>query len=115
MLRYGKLMDQKLGPIPLSERCGDSERSLQAPFQSRPDGGSPDRCRPGYRARTGSDIRAYSGIAEKLDYVILGSARYTIKGQTIQDTVSTESLNQLVASAGYTPEKIQSMLACLKP
>lgn len=115
ILRHGKLVDQKLGPIPVSARCGASELSLQAPFQSRPDGGAADRCRSGYTARTGSDIRAYSGIGEKLDYVILGSARYTIKGQTIQDAVSTESLNQLVASGGYTQEKIQAMLACLKP
>lgn len=114
MLRYGKLMDQKLGPIPLSERCGASERSLQAPFQSRPDGGASDLCRSGHMARTGSDIRAYSGIGAKLDYVILGAAQYKIEGRTIHEAVSTESLNRLVASAGYTEEKIHSMLACLK-
>ena len=60
LLRRGQIGPaQRIGPIPLAERCAGEELQLKPPFVSRP---KEDRCRPGYRPKGPADIRAYSGI-----------------------------------------------------
>ncbi|WP_148051138.1 hypothetical protein [Pseudomonas fluorescens] len=114
LIRTGKVSKQKPGPISVADRCGPEERSLRPPFQSRPDVNN-DRCRPDYTVKKQTDIRAYSGVARELDYVILGRAKFPMeaKKRIIKETVSVESIKDKVDSAGYTQEKINKMLACL--
>lgn len=111
LLRTGTVTRQKPGPIPRDQRCGPGELGLKPPFVSRPDGGVTDRCRPGHMPTTSSDVRAYQGIDAVLDYVILGQAALPRKGMAMQEEVSLQSM--AAAAAGYTPERIQQMLACL--
>jgi len=111
MLRYGEVSHQKPGPIPLAGRCGPEELALKAPFQSRPDGGKGDACRTSHKPSSPSDIRAYTGIDDKLDFVVLGKAQLERKGWTILSEVSSEALS--AAAVQYTQERIEQMLACL--
>lgn len=111
MLRYGEVSQQKPGPIPVAGRCGPEELALRPPFQSRPDGGKGDACRTGHKPSSLSDIRAYTGIDDRLDFVVLGKAQLERKGLTIQSEVSREALS--AAAAQYTQERIEQMLACL--
>ncbi len=113
MLRAGKVSPQKPGPIPVEQRCMAAEKLLGAPFLSRPDKEN-DTCRSGYTAKSISDIRAYQGIEQTLDFAILGNARFPIKsGTAIQVEVSASSIEKLVTEAGYTDKQIADMLACL--
>ena len=113
LLRDGAVSVQKTGPIAVSQRCTAAETSLRPPFQSRPDGGSADRCRPGRTATTASDVRAYIGIDQPLDFVVLGKAALPRKGAVMQAEVSSGSMAAAAADAGYSAEKLQQMLACL--
>lgn len=113
LLRRGAVARQSVGPIPLDKRCQAGETGLTAPFQSRPDGGPADRCRAGYTVKTGSDVRAYSGIHQPIDFVILGAAAFERKGNTIQSEVTTDAIQQLAVTAGYTDDKIKQMISCL--
>ncbi|MBC8785610.1 hypothetical protein A7D21_28240 [Pseudomonas sp. AP19] len=112
LLRTGAIAPQKSGPISLEDRCKSGERDLLPPFQSRPDL-KDDKCRAGYTAKSPSDIRAYTGIVEQLDYVILGTAQFPTLGRVIQETVTVDSIKTRADTAGYTQEKINKMLACL--
>ncbi|MBP2082955.1 MULTISPECIES: hypothetical protein [Pseudomonas] len=112
LLRTGVISEQKSGPIALEDRCGAGELGLRPPFQSRPDRPS-DKCRPGYTAKSPSDIRAYTGIIEELDFVVLGDAKFQMDGRIITEAVSAESIKSTADKAGYTKEAIDKMLACL--
>jgi hypothetical protein len=113
LLRRGAVTSQSVGPIAVEKRCQDGESGLLPPFQSRPDGGTADRCRTGYTARTASDVRAYGGIDQSIDFVVLGAAAFERKGSTIQSEVTTDSVQRLAVEAGYTDEKIKQMISCL--
>lgn len=113
LLRQGSIQPQKVGPIPAGQRCQVSEINLLPPFQSKPDGGKKDLCRNGYVAKSDSDIRAYNGIADFLDFVILGSAEFPRTGNLIKTTVTADSINALAEQSGYTAEKIDHMISCL--
>lgn len=112
LLRTRSIAQQKSGPIVVGDRCGTGELSLQPPFQARPDLRN-DNCKADYKAKSQSDIRAYSGIGKVLDFVILGKAAFQRKDTVIQTTVTGESIKSTADQAGYTPEKISRMLACL--
>ncbi|POF42328.1 hypothetical protein B0D71_12940 [Pseudomonas laurylsulfativorans] len=112
LLRTGAIAEQKTGPIAKKDRCGPGELSLRPPFQSRPDLVD-DRCQPGYTAKSQSDIRAYTGIVNKLDFVILGQANFPTIGRVIQEEVSVTSIKDKADKSGYTKDKIDKMLACL--
>ncbi len=112
LLRTGAIATQKSGPISLENRCKSGESELLPPFQSRPDR-TQDKCRAGYTAKSQSDIRAYTGIEEQLDYVVLGNARFPTLGRVIQEAVTVDSIKAKADEAGYTHENINKMLACL--
>ena len=113
LLRQGAVSRQSVGPIPVEKRCQAGETGLLAPFQSRPDGGPADRCRAGYTAKTVSDVRAYAGIDQSIDFVILGTAAFERKGNMIQSEVTTDTIQRLAVTAGYMDEKIKQMISCL--
>lgn len=110
LLRYGKVSPQKPGPIPVAKRCGPEELNLKAPFVSKPDIKT-DRCRQGHVASSGSDIRAYTGINQMLDFLILGKDLLAKKGGVIQSQVTQEALQ--AAASPYSAQRIQQMLSCL--
>lgn len=110
LLRYGKVSPQKPGPIPVAKRCSPEELNLKAPFVSKPDIKT-DRCRQGHVASSGSDIRAYTGINQMLDFVILGKDLLAKKGGVIQSQVTQEALQ--AAASVYSEQRIQQMLSCL--
>lgn len=115
LLRYGELLAQKPGPIPLAMRCNKDERELKAPFLSRPDAPD-DVCNSGHKPQSKSDIRAYSGMSEhqSVDTIILGNAKYELQGgQLIGSEVTPEALKQM-AQAKYTDAQIKQMAACLQ-
>ena len=114
LLRTGSVTPQAPGPIPLAQRCGPGELALQPPFQSRPDL-SDDRCRPGRQPRGAADVRAYVGIEDALDFVVLGTATLTRGSSVIPTEVKIDGLADAAKAAGYTPDRIQQMLACLGP
>ena len=113
MLRYGSIGFQKVGPILPANRCGPEELGLRPPFVSKPDGGSGDLCRPGYRPKTVTDIRAYAGMDQDVDFVILGKAFFPRKGLTVQSEVTVAAINAVVEHAGYSPDAIAKMRNCL--
>ncbi len=113
LLRSGVVRHQKPGPIPVEQRCTVTENALGAPFQARPDKKN-DSCRIGYSAGSNSDVRAYQGIDQTLDFAILGNASFPVKGKNaLQVDVSALSIQKLVTDAGYTEKQIADMLACL--
>ncbi|MEJ8851817.1 hypothetical protein [Variovorax rhizosphaerae] len=114
LLRYGSLQTpQKIGPISIANRCGDAEKSLKAPYESRPDKGKGDLCnRPG--ARLGpADVRAYTGIDAGVTMVLLGKARLPMKSIVSQVPVTVDALRKAATDAGYTDESMQRTAACL--
>jgi hypothetical protein len=111
LLRTGSVNPQRPGPINIDKRCGPEERSLQEPFQSRPDGGLKDACKAGRSPSTSSDIRAYSGITDSLSYVVLGQASLPRKKSVIQTEITTAALVE--AAKAYSSDEIQRMLSCL--
>ncbi len=113
LLRSGALSTQKPGPIPADKRCLPGEVGLLPPFESRPDDGVRDRCKPGYKARSRADIRAYSGIGFPLDFVIPGAASFDRKGNTIQMEVTPETISAVASKAGYGADKLEHMRSCL--
>ena len=113
LLRYGEIREQKTGPISVADRCKAVELNLKPPFVSRPDGGLSDRCKKGYIAKTISDIRAYSGIDDQLDFLVLGKAIFEIKDYVIQSEVNQNSIKNRAIESGYSTEKIQQMISCL--
>ncbi|MFL9869523.1 hypothetical protein PQR67_35585 [Paraburkholderia fungorum] len=115
LLRYGSVIPQKPGPIRQDKRCRGEETAMRPPFVSKPDGGSNDRCAAGRRPVSDSDIRAYSGITESIDFLVLGNAafRFNPNDRIIRTEVTADSINQIAAKAGYTAEKISQMVACL--
>ena len=115
LLRYGAVTPQKPGPIPRDKRCGVEEANLKPPFASKPDDGRNDICTPSHPPTSSADIRADAGMDGTVDFVVLGKAAFKLSGQTIRTEVTRDSINQLAAQAGYTPEKISQMVACLKP
>lgn len=110
-LLRGGVTPQKPGPIPLAMRCNEGERALKAPFKSSPDAKG-DLCRPGYKPISKSDVRAYLGIDQPLDFVVLGKT-HMLKpdSRLIQQEVTAQALSD--ASVEYTEEKILKMLSCL--
>jgi hypothetical protein len=113
LLRRGAVSRQTVGPIPAHKRWQAGELGLKEPFLSRPDGGDADRCRTGYTAKTPSDVRAYRGVAQAINFVILGTAAFGREGNAIQSEVTADSIQQLKVSAGYTNENIKQMVSCL--
>jgi hypothetical protein len=114
MLRNGRIgPSQPLGPIPVGDRCGPAEASLRPPFVSRPDGGNTDRCRAGHTPTTAADVRAYSGIDSGVISIILPAARPAMRGRTVTAEVTPALLHDLARAAGYTPEKLAGMAACV--
>ena len=93
-----------------AQRCGAEKSSLKAPFQFRPDAKN-DTCKQGRAATSSSDIRAYIGIGDMLDFVILGKDFLTRKGAVIQSEVTPEALN--AAASLYSEQRIRHMLSCL--
>jgi hypothetical protein len=113
LLRQGSIQPQKIGPIPVAQRCQASETELLPPFQSNPDA-KKDQCRTGYLVKSNTDIRAYNGIAQSLDFVVLGSAEFQRTGRTIKTEVTIDSIKALTEQSGYTSEKIDRMISCLR-
>ena len=104
---------QPLGPLGVAQRCGPAETGLKPPFVSRPDGGQADRCRAGYRAKTSADIRAYTGIEKGVTSIILPLVRPPMTGLTVKVEITPALLQDLALKAGYTPEKLAGMAACV--
>ena len=103
---------QPIGPISVGARCSDVEQ-LKPPFVSRPDGGKPDRCRPGYTPKTSADIRAYQGIDRDVDSVILVNVKPRMIGHLASIELSPASLEAVAAAAGYDVPKLTSFANCL--
>lgn len=114
LLRTGTVTRQRPGPIPLAARCGAEELALAPPFQSRPDLRG-DGCRPGAVARSAADVRAYVGIDDRLDFVVLGQARLPRQGSVVQTEVTPAGLAAAAVAAGYDDARIDGMRACLGP
>ena len=113
-LRNGQIGPlQPIGPISVADRCGPAETGLRAPFLSRPDGGDADRCRAGYKAKTASDIRAYSGVGTGVTSIILPSVRPPMNGRTATVELTPALLKTLAEKAGYTAQKLAQMAACV--
>lgn len=112
MLRYQKLIPQLPGPIEVSDRCSVAETQLSAPFESRPDGDS-DRCRAGFKPKTGADIRAYVNFNRPVVTLVLGNARLPMSGQVIADEVTAASLAEAAERAGYTAERLADLAKCV--
>ena len=45
--------------------------------------------------------------------MILGTAAFERKGNVIQSEVTTDAIQRLAVTAGYTDEKIKQMISCL--
>lgn len=114
LVREGRVSSQQPGPIAAAKRCTSVELGLKAPFESRPDGGKSDRCRPGYAAKSDTDVRAYAGVDQDLDFVILGKATLERKGNVIQSEVTAASIQGVAQAGGYDDDAIRRMIACLK-
>lgn len=112
LLHTNRITAQASGPIPVDQRCSAVESGLQAPFRSSPDKRS-DRCTAGRTASTASDIRAYNGISQPIDFVVLGKAGFSRKRGLIEQTVTRQAIDDAAAQAGYTQQRIRQMLACL--
>ncbi|SAK88977.1 hypothetical protein AWB80_06217 [Caballeronia pedi] len=112
LLRDGSVTTQSLGPIPVGMRCQQPELALKAPFISRPDSKN-DACRPGRTPTSVSDIRAYKGIDEYLDFVVLGEADFPRGSNGVLEEVTPASIELVARKAGYSDEKIQEMRQCL--
>lgn len=111
VLRYGALQTpQPIGPILVAMRCGPAE-TLKAPFQSRPDLKT-DKCKPGYVAKTISDIRAYSGIESGVTTVILKNVKPPMKGWLSQIELTTSALEKTAQSAGYDAARLATLAKC---
>jgi hypothetical protein len=111
LLRWGKITPQQPGPIPVEMRCSNAELAIRAPFQSYPDAKN-DRCRPGYKPRAKSDIRAYLSIEQPLDFVVLGKTGMLKPGsRLVRQELSTQALTE--AATEYSVEEIHQMLSCL--
>jgi hypothetical protein len=113
ILRYGMTKPPPpTGPIPVGLRCSAVENELQPPFESRPDAPT-DKCKPGYIARSQSDIRAYTGINGGVEMIVLGRARFDRTGNVVKTEVSKSSLQKLFDDSGYTQSEVDSLAACL--
>ncbi|WMD21829.1 hypothetical protein RAS12_05485 [Achromobacter seleniivolatilans] len=113
LLRTGAVTAQRPGPIPAAQRCGASE-TLQPPFKSSPDKAG-DICRPGRAVTSATDIRAYIGIEDKLDFLILPGG-FPLKADDrtlITEEVSRASIDALAQRSGYTDAMVSAKLACL--
>ncbi|WP_423391980.1 hypothetical protein [Burkholderia sp. LMG 21824] len=115
MLRYGDLQTPpKIGPISLSSRCGEDERALKPPFESRPDLRG-DQCTQGVVSqRGGADIRAYAGIDSGVTMVVLGKASLPMKSAVSQVPVTLDALKEAANKAGYTDASLKAMASCLE-
>lgn len=102
-----------VGPIPREQRCSPLELGLRPPFMSRPDGGDDDRCRPGYRVEGNSDIRAYAGIDEGVESVILARVRPPIENGTVTQEITASSLRAIAEANGYSQADLAAMADCL--
>lgn len=105
--------EQPIGPIPVALRCTAVE-NLVPPFESRPDGGSGDKCRSGYRPTTASDIRAYIGIARDVETVILTRVKPPMRGHRAEIELTPAALKSLAATAGYDEARLATMADCLR-
>ncbi len=112
LLRYGRLIPQNVGPIAKESRCKEGEIDLLPPFQSRPDIPG-DKCTGSQPSRGASDIRAYTGIENGVDFVLLGNARFEMKGNVVKNMLDVASIRQKAEESGYTQPMIRAMAACL--
>lgn len=112
LLRTGSATPQKSGPIPAGGRCIPEEIGLQPPFESRPNDPK-DRCKPGYKAHSDSDIRAYAGIQSSLDFVIIGPASFERTGNTIKMEVTPDTISGMASKAGYSADMLEHLRSCL--
>jgi hypothetical protein len=114
LLRTGAIRAQAIGPIPLAQRCTEIETTLLLqPFTSRPDMGSEDGCRPGYKPRQSSDIRAYGGFSKQLDFVILGNTNMRPEKNPIATELNSNAMKKRAQDAGHTEASIEVMRRCL--
>jgi hypothetical protein len=113
LLRTNQIKNQDVGPIPAEKRCSSFESTLALPFLSRPDLGSKDLCKPGFTPKSPADIRAYGGISEPLDFVILGNTDMRTNSMSIDSEVTISALQERVKNAGHTQQKIEAMRQCL--
>ncbi|MCW3836585.1 hypothetical protein ACFQ1E_09815 [Sphingomonas canadensis] len=126
LLREGAIRAvQPVGPIPLALRCTTVETGLPAPFVSRPDLGTEDRCRPGYEPLGPADIRAYSGIGYDpalpsgpgnlgVEMIVLPDARLPRQGNVVQVALTPERIEQAARAAGYDDVRLARMAACIR-
>ncbi|MGO7837227.1 hypothetical protein [Rhizobium johnstonii] len=115
LLRYGEIQPlQPVGPIPLNLRCTKAELDLKAPFLSKPDDGLKDGCRPGYVAKSASDIRAHNGIGGNVVTIILADLKPPMKSKRlVAEELTIDHLRQWVLDAGYSSKKLNDMASCL--
>jgi hypothetical protein len=52
-------------------------------------------------------VRAYVGIDDRLDFVVLGRAKLPRQGNVIQSQVSIDSLTATAMAANYTLERMR--------
>lgn len=113
-LRSGQIGPiQAVGPIPLNLRCSATEADLKPPFLSKPDFGENDRCRSGYSAKSPSDIRAYAGIEGDVTSIILADVKPPMSGLTVKEELTPDRIREWILAAGYSPDKLRQMAACI--
>lgn len=112
LLRAGSLRPQLVGPITPEKRCGPEEAGLRPPFVVRPDLKG-DFCRSGL-ARGAADIRAYGGLAEGVDIVVLPKVKPPMKGSLVTIEVTPSMLERIAREAGYDRSKLTAMADCVR-
>lgn len=105
---------QPVGPIPVADRCSSLEPqgSTDAPFVSRPDLGSADQCRPGFKPRGAADIRAYGSIDSGVQIILLPGIKFSLRGNVVQEEITVGRMKELAEKAGYTEDKLSQIAKC---
>lgn len=104
---------QPIGPIPLARRCSEVE-TLRKPFTSAPDDGRGDKCQKGRKPTSASDIRAYGGLPDGVQTVILTSVKPPMRGDSLTTiTLTPASIRATAIAAGYDEKRLAAMADCL--
>lgn len=113
LLTRGRIgIDQPLGPIPVSLRCGPEEKAIRAPFVSAPDVIN-DQCPKSGHPSSSADIRAKGGIEGGVVTIILSRVRPLMAQGVVLQDIGQESLAKLAEVNGYPIERLKGMAACL--